>query len=90
MCRDSLSEMASLGGLFDISVRAVSYFALVLVVYFSLIQTILQVCYEYFLYLVVIAVSACAGMTRVADFQQSCRDLFARFIRLTSRVFTVQ
>jgi len=44
------SETASLGGLFDVSVRAVSYAAFVSGPYFSLNQTILQACSQYFLY----------------------------------------
>jgi len=50
VCRDSLSETASLGGLFDVSVRAVSHAAFVSGAYFSLNQTILQACSQYFLY----------------------------------------
>ena len=48
--RDSFSETVSLGGLFDVSVRAVSDAAFVSGPYFSLNQTILQACSEYFLY----------------------------------------
>ncbi len=47
--RDSLSETVSLDGLFDVSVRAVSYAAFVSEPYFSLNQTILQACSQYFL-----------------------------------------
>jgi hypothetical protein len=57
------SETASLGGLFDVSVRAVSYAAFVSGPYFSLNQTILQACSQYFLYPAVLTAKAVFGIS---------------------------
>jgi len=69
--RDSLSETASLGGLFDVSVRAVNNAAFVSGPYFSLNQTILQACNEYFLYPAVTAKAVSGIFVTITRMQQA-------------------